>query len=99
MKYASSFYLELLAMYKSGKLTNVEIVNRENKLHQTSHFFLRENYLKKIKLNFCNYHTNFVKPKNNIYNNLRNFKKFCRPFPWSFIQLYIFFFLVLVISH
>ena len=38
-KTAYSFYLELLAMHKSGELINEEIIKRENELRKTLQFF------------------------------------------------------------
>jgi len=39
-KNSYSFYLELLAMHKSGKSVNEETIKRENELRKTLQFFL-----------------------------------------------------------
>ena len=62
-KTAYSFYLELLAMYKSGELTNEEIIKRENELRKTLQFFPREKYMKQVKLNGYKYCSMSVKSK------------------------------------
>ena len=49
-KTAYSFYLKLLAMYKSVELTNEEIIKRENELRKTLQFLPREKYMKQVKL-------------------------------------------------